>query len=106
MALLKNIKMDNGLILSYHRINTVLIHTNNQIVVEVSSYLNEEERKREIEFYNKKLNEDLNENLTEPTLNIYIKTTYYTLDYNEEFSVKKAYEYLKTLDEFFLSEDI
>lgn len=95
MALEKNIKMDNGLTLSYHRINNVLIHTNNQIVIEVSSYLNSEERLREKDALEK----------NEP-FNVYINTSTYNLPYDEEFSVVKGYEYLKTLDLFFGSKDV
>lgn len=101
MALQKDVKMDNGLILSYHRINTVLIHTNNQIIIEVSSYLNEEERLKEKEILKQR-----EENSIETIMNIYIGTKFYNINYNDEFSVKKAYEYLKTLDVFDGSKDI
>lgn len=95
MALQKDVKMENGLILSYHRINTVTIHTNNQIVIELTSYLNQEEREKEKEAMSKQ----------EP-FNVYTETTMYPLPYDKEFSIVKAYEYLKTLDEFKDSIDV
>lgn len=99
MALLKDIKLNNGIVLSYHRINTVLIHTNEQIVIEVSSYINEEERLKEKEWYEQNADNDI-------PMNVYIETEYYNIDYNEEFSVKQAYEYLKTLDKYKGSIDV
>ena len=103
MALQKDIKMDNELTLSYHRINTILIHTNNQIIIELTSYLNEEERLKEKEMLEQVNNSNMQENIS---INIYIHTKYYNIDYNEEFSVVRAYEYLKTLDEFLGSKDV
>lgn len=100
MALQKNITVENGLTLSYHRINTILIHTNNQIIIEVASYLNSQERLKEKQLLANK------ENLNNIRMNIYIDTKYYNLSYDENFSVKQAYNYLKTLDEFNSSEDI
>lgn len=95
MALQKDVVMDNGLILSYHRINTVTIHTNNQNIIEVTSYLNEKERQKEKDAMEK-----------EEPFNIYTKTTIYVLPYDKEFSVVKAYEYLKTLEQFQGSIDV
>lgn len=95
MALLKEISLENGIIINYHRINTVLIHTNNQIIIEVSSYVNQEQREKE---------KSAIENKEE--MNIFIETEYFDIKYDEEFSVIKAYDYLKTLDKYKNTKDI
>ena len=35
MALLKPITQNNGIVLSYHRVTTLTIHTNNQNIIEI-----------------------------------------------------------------------
>lgn len=47
MALAKNIQLENGLILGYHRIAMVKVDVNQQITILVESYLNEEARNYE-----------------------------------------------------------
>ncbi len=95
MALIKNIELDNGIVLSYHRINTVLIYTNRQINIEVTSYINQAQREKEIE-----IEERIKETGVSEDLNTFTETKYYSTEYNEEFSVNSAYEYLKTLEVF------
>lgn len=98
MALKKDIIMPNGLTLGYHRIALVTIDVNNSITILRYSYLNEEARNYEKAYSRGEIE-------GEP-LFPYYEYEYMSLDYNENMSVKKAYEYLKTLPMFEGAEDI
>lgn len=98
MALKKEIELDNGIILNYHRITSINKITNNCNVVEISSYTSEKQREKEIEYY-KSEDED-------KTMNVFIDTTYVNMEYNENITIEEIYEYLKTLDKFKDAEDI
>lgn len=95
MALKKNITLDNGIVLNYHRIVSVNNITNQQSIIEVASYINEEQREKEKEWY---------EN-NEEDMNVFIETKYYSKEYDENLNVTNAYDYLKTLEEFKDAED-
>lgn len=97
MALNKYITLDNGVILSYHRVVSVNNITNQTSIIEVASYINEEQRNKEKEWYETKSQEDMN---------VLIETKYYLKDYDKNLNVDNAYDYLKTLDEFKDAEDI
>lgn len=97
MALYKEKTLDNGIILTYHRVVSVNSITNLQSMIEVGSYLNKEQREKEREWY---------ETGGEDRLNVYISTTYYTKEYDKDLNVDTAYEYLKTLEDFADAEDI
>lgn len=97
MALKKNIVLENGVILNYHRIVSVNNITNQHSVIEVASYIDEEQRNKEKTWY---------ENKEQKDMNVYINTNFYTKEYEKELNVDSAYEYLKTLDEFAESEDV
>ncbi len=98
MALKKEIELDNGIILNYHRITSINKITNNCNIVEISSYTSEKQRNKEIEYYK---SEDENK-----TMDIFIDTTYVDMEYNEDITIEEIYEYLKTLDKFKDAEDI
>lgn len=98
MALKKEIELNNGIILNYHRITSINKITNNCNVVEISSYTSEKQREKEIEYY-KSEDED-------KTMNVFIDTTYVNMEYNENITIEEIYEYLKTLDKFKDAEDI
>lgn len=98
MALKKEIELDNGIILNYHRITSINKITNNCNIVEISSYTSEKQREKEIEYY-KSEDED-------KTMNVFIDTTYVNMEYNENITIEEIYEYLKTLDKFKDAEDI
>ena len=49
MALKNEIELENGIILNYHRIVSINKITNNSIIIEVASYINERKRQEEIE---------------------------------------------------------
>lgn len=95
MALKKKIELENGIILNYHRINTITKVTNAQTIIEVASYTSKE--KREIE----------KEALTNGTsFDVFINGIYINKEYNETDTIKDLYEYLKTTEEFKDAEDI
>lgn len=91
MAIIKNITADNGVPLSYHRIALLTIDVNNQCTILVHSYIDTKARQQEIDY-----KAGIAEVLNAP----YIHPEYYTTDYDQDFSVNKAYQWLKTLPEF------
>lgn len=98
MALKKQIELDNGITVNYHRIVGINKITNNCNIVEISSYTSEKQREKEIEYY-KSEDED-------KTMNVFIDTTYVNMEYNENITIEEIYKYLKTLDKFKDAEDI
>lgn len=90
MAILKNITLDNGISLSYHRIVRVTNITNQLSMLEIGSYTNEAKR---LEEKNKIENKN-------PVRNIFINTEYLNLPYDENMNVVQGYYYLKSLDKF------
>lgn len=92
MALLKSIKLDNGITVSYHRIVSINKITNNTTIIEVASYIDEEERQKEIDYYN-----STEEN---KQMNIFIETNYVQKEYNETDTIEELYDYLKTTEMF------
>lgn len=97
MALKKDITLNNGIVLNYHRVVSVNNITNNSSNIEVASYINEEQRNKEKEWYETNNQEDMN---------VFIDTRFYSKKYDKNLNVDNAYDYLKTLDEFNGSEDI
>lgn len=82
MALKKEIQLENGIIINYHRIITLQLVTNKSVDMIVASYVDEENRDKD--FLDNKI----------------IQTKVYTDTYQENYNIEKAYEYLKTLPEF------
>lgn len=94
MGLKKQIELENGVVLNYHRIITINKITNNSTVVEVSSYTSKEKREIEKEaIQNSK------------PFNVYIHTTFINKEYVEDETIKDLYEYLKTTEKFKDAED-
>ena len=89
MALYKPIKQNNGITLNYHRIMYVESWINSHISIAVCSYINKDMRE-----------EDDNNH------EIYKVAKTYELPYEENMTVKSAYEYLKTLSDFEDSVDV
>lgn len=95
MALYKEITLENGITVSYHRIVTINKVTNQNNIVEIASYINEDERQKEKEAI---------ENKTK--MNIFIETEYITKEYNEEENIEEIYEYLKTTEKYKDAENV
>ena len=96
MALKKDIVLDNGIILNYHRVTSVNNITNSSSIIEVSSYINEEQREKERLWY---------EGDCQGSFNVLINAKFYLTEYNKNLNVDSAYEYLKTLEIFEGAED-
>lgn len=97
MALKKDKVLENGIVLTYHRVVSINSITNVQSMIEVGSYLNKEQREKEREWYTSGGHD---------RLDVYTNTKYYTKDYDKDLNVDNAYEYLKTLEDFADAEDI
>ena len=95
MALLKQIELDSGIVLNYHRIVTITKITNHSTVLEIASYTSKEKREQEIlQFVNKE------------EITVYINTSFMSVDYDEDTTIKDWYGYLKTTDRYLNAEDI
>lgn len=94
MALKKQIELDNGVVVNYHRIVSINKITNIANIIEIASYTNDAKREEEKEAI---------ENGTE--MNVFINTEYINADYDETSTIENTYEYLKTLEQFKDSED-
>lgn len=94
MAIKKEIELDNGVVVTYHRITSINKITNVQNIIEVSSYTTDDKREEE------------KEHEGNTPLNIFINTDYITKEYNENETIKNAYSYLKTLDKYKGAEDV
>ena len=94
MALLKQIELDSGIILNYHRIVSITKITNHSIVLEIAGYTSKTKREQEVRQF---------ENGEEIT--VYIDTTFMSVDYDEKTTIKDWYAYLKTTDKYSGAED-
>lgn len=95
MALSKNIELNNGITVNYHRVVSVNNITNQASIIEIASYTSKEKRDEEkLKLTNK-----------EP-MNIFINTEYMNINYNKNLNVDNAYNYLKTLEKFSNSTDV
>ena len=95
MALSKAIELDNGVILNYHRIVTITKITNHSTVLEIAGYTSHAKREQEIQQF---------ENGEE--IAVYIDTTFMSVDYDENSTIKDWYDYLKATDKYNGAEDI
>lgn len=95
MALQKEIVLDSGITVNYHRVVSVNNITNHASIIEVASYTSKEKREEE--------KEKLANN--EP-MNIYIETEYISTEYVETMNVVNAYDYLKQIDKYKDSTDV
>lgn len=89
MAILKEIILDSGIPVNYHRVVSVNNITNISSIIEVASYVSKEKR----------LEEKAKLEANEP-MNIFIHTEYHNINYDPMLNVDGAYAYLKTTDEF------
>lgn len=89
MALQKEITLDNGITVNYHRVVSVNSITNHATIIEIGSYTSGEKREEE--------KEKLANN--EP-MNIFINTEYLNIDYDKDMNVLNAYDYLKTQEKY------
>lgn len=97
MALKKTIILNNGIPVNYHRVVSINKITNNCNIIEVASYISEEKRQEEIDYYN-----STDEN---KSMNVFIDTNYINKEYDENETIQDVYDYLKTTEKFKDAED-
>ena len=95
MGLKKQIELENGIILNYHRITGINKVTNNSTIIEISSYISEIQRQKEQEA----LIQSQETGETVP-INVFINTVYVNKEYVEDETIKDLYEFLKTTEMF------
>ncbi len=94
MAIIKNITLDNGVVVDYHRVVSVNNITNISSIIEVASYTSKSKREEEKQAIAH----------GEP-MNVFIHSQYLSVSYNSELNVNSAYEYLKGTEEYANSTD-
>ena len=95
MAILKQIELDSGIVLNYHRIVSITKVTNHSTIIEVAGYTSKAKRDQEL------LQLSNGEEVT-----VYIDTSFMSADYDENSTIKDWYDYLKTTDIYIDAEDI
>lgn len=100
MALKKQIELENGIIINYHRIVSINKITNKSIIIEVASYTSEAKRNEEAEAI--KQGQETGEAVP---MNVFINTTFFTKEYVEDETIKNLYDFLKTTEMFENAED-
>ncbi len=89
MAIIKNITLDSGVMVNYHRVVSVNNVTNHASIIEVASYPNKAKRL-----------EEKNALANREEMNVFIDTHYIEIPYDEDLNVNSAYEYLKTTETY------
>lgn len=101
MALKKQIELNNGITVNYHRIVSISKITNNMTTVEVASYISETQRQKEQEALIQ--SQEIGEAIP---ISVFINTVYVNKEYVEDETIKDLYEYLKTTEKFKDAEDV
>ena len=103
MALQKEIELDNGVTLNYHRVVSVNSITNISTTIEIASYVSEAKRLEEKTYQELQMKEDRTleeEEQLEKGINVYIDTDYIQIPYDKDINVDNAYEYLLKMDKY------
>lgn len=95
MALEKELILPNGIGMGYHRVAAMHVYVNVQNDIEVQSYISKEKREEEQAAIPEGLAHD-----------VYVTSKIYTIPYDPDMSVMKAYDYLKGLEEFSGADDV
>lgn len=113
MALQKQIELENGIVLNYHRIVSLNKITNMSNMIEVNSYINEEQRAKEQRYQELQKKNANGEKLTEEEkqelnkgINVLVEADYINVDYDKDMTIEQAYDYLKTLDKYKEAQDV
>lgn len=89
MAIIKNITLDSGVVVNYHRIVSVNNITNHATIIEVASYTSKAKRQ-----------EEKNALVNKEEMNVFIDTKYLEIPYDKDLNVNSAYGYLKTTETY------
>ena len=113
MALQKEIELENGVVLNYHRITSLNKITNIVNNIEVSSYTGVNQRQKEREYQELQLKSANGEELTQEEqellnkgIDVFINSDFIQLPYDEAMTIEDAYEYLKTTDKYENATDV
>lgn len=113
MALYKEIELENGIIVTCHRIVSLNKITNFSNNIEVASYINKKQRDIEANYQQIQQKSARGEELTEEEkeilekgINVFIDTNYINQEYDSEETIQDAYDYLKTTEKFKDAEDV
>lgn len=102
MAIKKQITLDNGITIEYHRIAMLTTEVNQRCTILVHSYLSETGRQVEKD-YAAGLYKDVDFGMMKWP---YVKAVYLNPDYDENMTITKAYEWLKTQPGYEGAEDV
>ena len=102
MAIKIKVTADNGIVTEYHRIAMLSVEVHQQNTILVHSYLSEAGRQIEKD-YAAGLYKDIEPELMKFP---YVRASYLHTNFDEDMTLEKAYEYLKTLPQFEGAEDI
>lgn len=94
MALIKQIELENGVTINYHRIVSINKITNHSTRLEICGYINKAMRDKELEQIK-----------NQQDVTAYMDTTYICVGYDEKKNIKDWYAYLKTTEKYADAED-
>lgn len=103
MAIKKEIELENGITINYHRITTLNKITNISNNIEVSSYTNKTQRAKEQRYQELQTKENLTieeQEEVEKGINVFIETDFIQIPYKQNMSIEDAYNYLKTTEKY------
>ncbi len=113
MALEKDVKQSNGIILNYHRIGSINKITNITNQVEINSYINQEEREKEKRYQELQKRSVNNEELSEKEeqelqegIDVMVRAEYVQIPYNETQTIQDVYDYLKNTEKYKDAKDV
>ena len=95
MALYKSIEKPNGVVLSYHRVANISSQVNQGTTIIVVSYISQDKRNDEVAAL--KAGE---------AMDVFMESSFYQTEYSDGMTASKAYEHLKTLEDFQGSQDV
>lgn len=101
MAIKKGIVGRDGVAVSYHRIVSINTVVHSLTSIELASYINQSYRENQIIF------DEEQAQIKEQTVNApYVLTSFYVLPADNDMTISKAYEYIKSLPQFEGAEDV
>ena len=113
MALKKEIELENGIVLNYHRITSLNKITNISNNIEVNSYISESQREKEKRYQELQKKNASGEELTPEEqeelnngINVLVEADYISIPYDENMTIESAYEYLKTTEKYKNAENV
>ena len=101
MAIQKNIELESGVTVSYHRVVSLKTVTNVANIIELASYTSEAKRLEE-----KAALEEGAESGEAVETDVFVATAYVAVEYEKSIGIAEAYSRIKSLPEYEGSEDL